>query len=180
MGKASHLRPTVHFVVPYTILVQTKSTIMMASADNHILRILLLLQATLYLLFSLVSADCYWPDGSNAYDMQECYGLCGADGLCCAPGDLCLVNHLCQRNGTDRALYRGACNTPNWTEAATCPRFCISEKDGNTMNGTQIVENCFDEPFFFVCDTGRANDCIAFNAPVFSMSGRSPRSRNWR
>lgn len=127
---------------------------MTTSASNCILhiRVLLLLQSTLYLLFSLVAADCYWPDGSNAYDMQECYGLCGADGLCCAPGDLCLVNHLCQSSGPDLALYRGACNMPNWTEAATCPKVCVSEKDGNNMTGIQIVENCYDEPFFFACD----------------------------
>ncbi|KAG6359083.1 hypothetical protein INS49_012603 [Diaporthe citri] len=174
MGKASRVRPTVHFIIPYTTLAETKSTIMTASAGNHILqvRVLLLIQAILYLLFSLVAADCYWPDGSNAYDMQECYGLCGADGLCCAPGDLCLVNHLCQRNGPDHALYRGACNMPNWTEAATCPKVCVSEKDGNNVTGIQIVENCFDEPFFFACDTtGLGNACVAWHDPVFSVSG---------
>lgn len=183
-GKASHLRPTVQFIILYyTTLAETKSTIMTASASHLFLhiRILLLLQATLYLLFSLVAADCYWPDGSNAYDMQECYGLCGADGLCCAPGDLCLVNHLCQSSGPDLALYRGACNMPNWTEAATCPKVCVSEKDGNNMTGIQIVENCYDEPFFFACDnTGLGNACAAWHDPVFSMSGRSTGSRNSR
>lgn len=149
---------------------------MTASADNCLFRIstLLLLLATFSHFFSLVAADCFWPDGSNAYDMQECYSQQGgADGLCCASGDLCLLNHLCQRIGADQFLYRGACNMPNWTEAATCPEVCVSEEHGNNMTDIQVVDNCFDEPNFFVCDTGRQFACAAWNNPLFTLPGRS-------
>lgn len=147
---------------------------MKASAGNCLIRmhILLLSLAILSQFFPLVAGDCYWPDGSNAYDMQECYSKDGADGLCCAQGDLCLLNHLCQ-SGLDRSLYRGACNMPNWTEAATCPEICVSEKDGNNMTDIQTVYNCYNEPDFFVCDTGRGFICASWNNPIFTMSGRS-------
>lgn len=145
---------------------------MKASADK---RLLLLCLATLIHFFPLVTADCYWPDGSNAYEMQECYSQEGADGLCCASGDLCLLNHLCQRTGVDRSLYRGACNMPNWTEAATCPDICVSEKDGDNMTDIQIVDNCFDKPSFFVCGTGRGLACAAWDSPLFTLSGRRSR-----
>lgn len=182
MCKASHLRPT---VPPYTTtLTEMRATTMKASAGNRLIRmrVILLLLATLNHFFTLVAADCYWPDGSNAYDMQECYSQEGADGLCCAPGDLCLLNHLCQSNGLNHFLYRGACNMPNWTEAATCPEICVSERDGNNINLTdiQIVDNCLDEPNFFVCDTGRESACAALNNPLFSMSGRSSGSTERR
>lgn len=178
MCETSHHRPTINLTALYIIiLTETRATIMKGPAGNRLLRmrIFLLLLATLNDFFTLVAADCYWSDGSNAYDMQECYSQEGADGLCCAPGDLCLLNHLCQSNGLDHFLYRGACNMPNWTEAATCPEICVSERDGNNINLTdiQIVDNCFDEPNFFVCDTGREPACAGWNNPLFSMSGRS-------
>lgn len=164
-------RVTVHLVIPYTTPAETTSTTMTALAGIHLLRMrtLLALLATSNHLFSLATADCYWPDGSNAYDMQECYSQEGADGLCCAPGDFCLVNHLCQRAGLDLSLYRGACTMPNWTEAATCTRVCMSAEHGDNMSDTQIVENCFDQPIFFVCGTGREGACAARSNPVFTM-----------
>lgn len=178
MYNASYLGPTIHLFASHTTtLAGTRATIMKTSAGNSILRmrILILLLAAVNRFFTLVAADCYWPDGSNAYDMQECYSQEVADGLCCAPGDLCLLNHLCQSNGEDRSLYRGACNMPNWTEAATCPEICVNERDGNNINLTdiQVVDNCMDEPNFFVCDTGLESACAAWNNPCFSMSGRS-------
>lgn len=149
---------------------------MAASTGNHILRIrsLLVLLATGSHLFLPVAAECYWPDGSNAYNMQECYGPKGADGLCCAPGDLCLMNRLC-RNEVDRSLYRGACNMPNWTQAMTCPRFCVNKEHKNNMTDIHIVDECYDAPGFFVCHAGIAgrNSCFDWNNPLFMLSGRS-------
>lgn len=144
---------------------------MTASAGNRLLRIrsLLFLLSTLNLVLPLAAADCYWPDGSNAYDMQECYSQEGADGLCCAPGDLCLTNHLCRHNEVNGSLYRGACNMPNWTEAATCTHICMSAEHGDNMTDIQTVENCFDQPMFFVCGTGKDGACAAWHNPVFTM-----------
>lgn len=151
---------------------------MTASASSHLLgiRTLLLLLAAVNHLFLLVAADCYWPDGSNAYDMQECYSSKGADGLCCAPGDSCLMNHLC-RNEIDHSLYRGACNMQNWTQGMTCPHLCTSREYKNNMTGIQIVDECYDAPGFYVCHTGISsrNTCFDWNNPLFMLYGRPAR-----
>lgn len=123
---------------------------------------LLLLLAMVSHLFSFVAADCYWPDGSNALDMQECYGPNGADGLCCAPGDSCLMNQLC-RDSIDHSFYRGACNMQNWTQGMTCPQFCHSREDENNMAGIQIVDECSElSGGYFVChkDVPGRNTCF--------------------
>lgn len=147
---------------------------MTASTSKPLLRIrtLLFLQVSLNLLFSLVAADCYWADGSNAYNMQECYGQDGADGLCCMPGDSCLLNHLCQSKGSDTLLYRGACNMPNWTEAATCPQACTKKENGYNVTDIQIIDVCYDAPGFFACDIDGGHGCFHWNNPVFLLPGR--------
>jgi hypothetical protein len=156
---------------------------MTAFTSNRLLgiRTILLLLAMVNHLFSLVAADCYWPDGSTASDMQECYGANGADGLCCAPGDSCLMNHLC-RNEIDRSLYRGACNLQNWTQGMTCPQFCTSREYKNNMTNIQIVDECFEAPGFYVCHTGVSprNTCFDWNNPLFMLYGRSAGFAVWK
>lgn len=136
---------------------------------------LLLLLAMVSHLFSFVAADCYWPDGSNALDMQECYGPNGADGLCCAPGDSCLMNQLC-RDSIDHSFYRGACNMQNWTQGMTCPQFCHSREDENNMAGIQIVDECSElSGGYFVChkDVPGRNTCFDPFNTLLRLDGRS-------
>ncbi|ROW08153.1 hypothetical protein VPNG_06961 [Cytospora leucostoma] len=150
----------------------------MASNCKHLRPFFVLLPCFIVLtyLLSLVAAECYWPDGSNAYDMHECYGTTGADGLCCAQGDLCLLNTLCQKNGTTHTYYRGACNTQNWTQAATCPEFCNDAKSGSNLTAAQPVGQCEATDNVFFCDTSHKHfmDCYAttVSAEVFGLLGK--------
>lgn len=157
------------------------------------LSVLLPCLTALSLLSPPVSADCYWPDGSTAYDMHECYGTDGADGLCCAQGDLCLLNHLCQESSGTRttttttnssssggSLYRGACNTPDWTQGATCPDFCAGPAAGGSngnLTAAQPVGKCWGLRDQYFCDTGGRDGSSCPGPPdnrsdVFSLSGK--------
>ncbi|POS71738.1 hypothetical protein DHEL01_v209870 [Diaporthe helianthi] len=182
MGKASNLSLTstkypICFNNPHISFIEPREVTMTASTSNHALSLhtLLLLLATVSHLFSLVTADCYWPDGSNAFDMQECYGSEGADGLCCAPGDSCLMNQLC-RNEIDNSFYRGACNMQNWTEGMTCPKFCNSLEDENNVAGIQIVDECPElSDGYFVCHKGATgrNTCFDPFNTILKLDGGS-------
>lgn len=135
----------------------------MASNFKHLRPLFVFLPCFIALtyLLSLVAAECYWPDGSNAFDMHECYGTTGADGLCCAQGDLCLINTLCQKKGTTHTYYRGACNTPNWTEAETCTEFCTDAESGSNLTAAQPVGQCEATFDVYFCDTSHKHfmDC---------------------
>ncbi|KAI3397213.1 hypothetical protein diail_11092 [Diaporthe ilicicola] len=143
--------------------------------SNHLLQTCLLLLATIVQFWSLVGADCYWHDGSNAGDMQECYSADGADGLCCAPGDICLLNHLCQtielNDEFEYSLYRGACNMPNWTEAATCPEICVNPEQKDNIRDIQLVQECDETPDWFYCKVGGDEGSNCVETPVFTLSG---------
>lgn len=128
-----------------------------------------------------VAADCYWPDGSAAYDQHECYGADGADGLCCAEGDLCLLNRLCQARGpAPAALYRGACSLPGDTNS-TCATMCTDARGGSDLAGEQPVGRCSGAGDTFYCDTGGDDDdeavglrnCSSFasDVQVYTLSG---------
>ncbi|ROV87171.1 hypothetical protein VMCG_10657 [Cytospora schulzeri] len=142
---------------------------------SHPLSVLLSCFIVFAYLGSLVSADCYWPDGSNAYDMHECYGTAGADGLCCAQGDLCLLNHLCQENGTTDSLYRGACNVQDWTQATTCPEFCAEPDTGSDLAAAQPVGQCWGLADRYFCDTGNYFHSIcpllSNSSDIFTLTG---------
>ncbi|KUI74278.1 hypothetical protein VM1G_11957 [Cytospora mali] len=139
------------------------------------LSVLLLCFVLLGYVCQLVAADCYWPDGSSAPDMHECYGTAGADGLCCAQGDLCLLNHLCQESGTTKSLYRGACNMPDWTQAATCPEICAKPNTGSNLTAAQPVGQCDGLPDQYFCNAGNTTQLDCWRHPpssdVFTLSG---------
>lgn len=121
-----------------------------------------------------VASDCYWPDGSEAYDQHECYGTEGADGLCCAEGDLCLLNHLCQVNGTTATFYRGACSMPGDTNS-TCATICTDSSSGGNLSGEQPVGQCSGSSNEFYCSTDKAtgSNCTSFasSIQVYTLSG---------
>lgn len=122
-----------------------------------------------------VAGDCYWPDGSDAYDQHECYGTDGADGLCCAEGDLCLLNRLCQVNGTTASFYRGACSMPGDTNS-TCTTICTDSDSGSHLAGEQPVGQCSDSSSEFYCDTPDKtadSNCTSYasSAQVYTLSG---------
>lgn len=127
-------------------------------------------------LCSLVAADCYWLDGSNADDMHECYGTGGADGLCCAEGDLCLLNHLCQKTGTTDWFYRGACYVQDWTQAQTCPQVCDDPSVGEYLNAPHPVAQCDGPPYamYFCNDSNSGSECWRFSDDVyvFTLPGK--------
>lgn len=123
-----------------------------------------------------VASDCYWPDGSEAYDQHECYGTEGADGLCCAEGDWCLLNHLCQVNGTTATFYRGACSLPGVTNS-TCATICTNSTSGSNLSGEQSVGQCLGSSNEFYCSTDKAtgSNCTSFatSVQVYTLSGKS-------
>lgn len=131
----------------------------------------------LFHLILPVASDCYWPDGSDAYDQHECYGINGADGLCCAEGDLCLLNHLCQVNGTIATFYRGACSIPEDTNS-TCATICTDSSSGSNLSGAQPVGQCAGSNNEFYCntDTAAGSNCSSFarSVQVYTLSGEFP------
>lgn len=148
----------------------------MASNREHLLSLPVISAFFIMLAYlcSPVAADCFWPDGSDAYDMHECYSTAGADGLCCAEGDLCLLNHLCQAAGTTSALYRGACNMPDWTQASTCPQVCDDPKTGSNSTAAQPVGECGTNDGEYFCSTGDT-DCSDYGpTDLFTLSGKLP------
>lgn len=161
---------------PFSDTLQQLPNSTMPSNRKLLLPLSVLCLIVLAHFFSLVSADCYWPDGSNAYDMHECYGTAGADGLCCAQGDLCLLNHLCQEKGTTNSLYRGACNMKDWTQAATCPKFCAGPDTGSNLTAAQPVGQCWGLDDRYFCDTGNYYDSIcpilSNSSDIFTLSGK--------
>jgi hypothetical protein len=85
-------------------------------------------------LASLVKADCYYPNGSNAtdYTYVPCKGGSGVSS-CCIPseGDVCLSNGLCYY---DHGSYpfRGACTDKSW-KSPSCPTWCIASMCDEAM-----------------------------------------------
>jgi hypothetical protein len=76
-------------------------------------------------LMERASADCYYPDGSNAtdYTYEPCKSGTGFSS-CCIPGegDLCLSDGLCYYSSGSYP-FRGACTDPTF-KSKECPQYC--------------------------------------------------------
>ena len=82
---------------------------------------------------TLMTRDCFYPDGSRPSALEGDYFPCGPDGgphsACCAKGDGCSTMGLCF--GGSGYMYRGGCTDSNWT-APECPQSC--------RNGTSPID----------------------------------------
>lgn len=99
----------------------------MLNALSHVLLPVLLF------FTSLISADCYLPNGEADYRYNECFSPnVGFDTICCHGWDACLSNNVCghinytdfdTKTGEIVSYYRGTCSN-NW-EDVKCANFCL-------------------------------------------------------
>ena len=88
-----------------------------------------MLSVPLQLLYfaSLAAAACYWPDGTQNYDVS--YQPCHSDrpSMCCATNrsyyvNYCLDSGLCNQP-TEGEVWREQCSDPTWKDPA-CLHLC--------------------------------------------------------
>lgn len=95
-----------------------------------------LLQLSILYLVSLISATCYYPDGTieTSPEYQPCVATVGTFSMCCATNraqfaDQCLPNGLCHNpcatsgfcgDSTGGQYWRESCTDPTWSSP-----FCL-------------------------------------------------------
>ncbi|KUI70575.1 hypothetical protein VM1G_11698 [Cytospora mali] len=89
----------------------------------------------LIFLVGIVTATCYYPDGTIAEDMP-----CASEGIthCCAKDSICMSNGYCL--GTYPNAYilaRGSCTDYGWQ--LPCPQNCIDPEYNNLAGGDNII-----------------------------------------
>lgn len=86
------------------------------------LQSLLITLLILSYLYPIVTAECYFPDGSLAdSNYQACNATASgaAHSACCAQGDACSTTGYCF--GSAGFPYRGACTDQSWNAKECCP-----------------------------------------------------------
>jgi hypothetical protein len=76
-----------------------------------------------FALIPIVSATCYYTDGSIATAFNQT--ACDPSALvsaCCDPVDYCLSNGLCFDAGSNNLLAVEGCTDPHWS--APCHAYC--------------------------------------------------------
>lgn len=84
----------------------------------------------LFILFSTVIADCYFPNGTNSNIglSSELYQACGGGdkhSMCCRMGrDQCRDDGLCS-NYQRNEIWRESCTDPTW-RSPSCVKLCVT------------------------------------------------------
>ncbi|KAH7077168.1 hypothetical protein FB567DRAFT_608132 [Paraphoma chrysanthemicola] len=120
-------------------------------------------------LSRVVSASCYYPDGSfpTDYVYVPCSGT--EHTSCCIPseGDQCLSNGLCYYPGGEY-LFRGACTDKNWNSPG-CFNHCTNKTNSYADSYDQIVK-CGNDRY---CCYSDGSTCCNDDSKVFTFSNLS-------
>lgn len=104
-----------------------------------------LLVAFCLVAVSLVNADCYYPNGTNANNLpggvkyEECPGLPGSHGMCCyESGDQrCKDNGLCYY-ADGALLWRQLCTDSTW-QSEGCVKLCLNGERIFSLDRTETT-----------------------------------------
>ncbi|KAH7127637.1 hypothetical protein EDB81DRAFT_145630 [Dactylonectria macrodidyma] len=112
-------------------------------------------------LATLVSADCFYPDGSLAtnYNYQPCTNTTYASCCYFGEGDICLPNGLC--DWPSHFDYRAACQNPDWSD---CPEVCLDEGSDNWLSLAKCAEN------EYCCPTEAGSNCCVNGSQITTLS----------
>ena len=118
-------------------------------------------------LQALVSATCYYPDGTEGSELVPC-NVDAEVSHCCRAGDICLSNRLCFSSGLGAVIRRG-CTSQDWNSTA-CPGICI---DDVFRKGDAVLTGCGQYNQFCCgqskearacCDGGNSSEIIIIPA----------------